>query len=215
MNNLINQLFANLDSWRHFPAYQLERRADAFFSIYLPDYLKSERGLHVQSIIPEFPIRVGTIHPKKELNKSFKVDYLVKLREPNGVLFIELKTDNKSRRDKQDRYLNAARNAEMPSLLRGLQEIYRATTSKNKYLHLLRALDSAELIRLSDRGGFEVIKKVNPISLLYLQPNGSGEEIITFTQFADFVGKRQDELSKRFSRSLRQWASTTAGANST
>lgn len=26
-------LFALLDQWRHFPAYQLERRADVFFAV--------------------------------------------------------------------------------------------------------------------------------------------------------------------------------------
>lgn len=213
MKGLIEQLFANLDTWRHFPAYQLERRADIFFSIYLPEYLRSECGYDVQSIIPEFPIRVGTIHSKKEINKSFKVDYLVKVRQPSSVLFIELKTDAKSCRDKQDWYLNATRKAGMQSLLRGLQQIYRATTSKDKYRHLLRALESANLIRLTDRTGFEVIKEVNPISILYLEPTGDGTSSITFSRLADFVGKKQDELSQRFSQSLREWASTTAGAN--
>lgn len=35
----INDLFDNLDTWRHLPAYQLERCADIFFSLYLPDLL--------------------------------------------------------------------------------------------------------------------------------------------------------------------------------
>ena len=213
MNSLIDQLFANLDVWRHFPAYQLERRADVFFSIYLPDYLETERGFDVQAIIPEFPIRVGTIHSKKEINKSFKVDYLIKVRNPNRILFIELKTDNTSRRDRQDWYLSAAKKKGMQSLLRGLQQIYRATNSKSKYGHLLRALEKAELIRLADHNGFEIIPQENDISILYLQPTGDADNTITFDQLANFVGKKQDDLSRRFSQSLREWAVTTAGAN--
>jgi hypothetical protein len=213
LNELINQLFANLDMWRHFPAYQLERRADVFFSIFLPDYLKTERGFDVQAIIPEFPIRVGTIHSKKEINKSFKVDYLIKVRNSNRILFIELKTDNTSRRDKQDWYLSAAKKKGMQSLLRGLQQIYRATNSKSKYRHLLRALERADLIRLADHGGFEIIPQEIDISILYLQPTGDADSTITFDQLANFVGKKQDDLSRRFSQSLREWAVTTAGAN--
>ncbi len=37
----LNELFDNMDSWRHLPAYQFERRADIFFSIYLPDLFRS------------------------------------------------------------------------------------------------------------------------------------------------------------------------------
>lgn len=213
MNNLINQLFANLDIWRHFPAYQLERRADVFFAIYLPEFLKLEMDYDVQSIIPEFPIRIGTIHSKSDINKSFKVDYLVKVRNPNRVLFVELKTDNKSRRDKQDWYLQVAQKKGMLSLLRGLQEIYHASNSKPKYDHLLRALHEANLIRLSEKKGFELVEQENEISILYLQPSGKSANTITFLQLADFVGKKQDDLSKRFSESLRKWALTTAGAN--
>ena len=33
------QLFDRLDEWRDFPNYQLERRADIFFSLYLVEAL--------------------------------------------------------------------------------------------------------------------------------------------------------------------------------
>jgi len=38
----IDKLFNQLDDWRHLPAYQLERRADIFFAIYLIDIFKSK-----------------------------------------------------------------------------------------------------------------------------------------------------------------------------
>ena len=40
----LEELFARLDDWRHLPAYQLERRADIFFSLYLPDVLARRVG---------------------------------------------------------------------------------------------------------------------------------------------------------------------------
>src|ERR1051326_388533 len=210
MNELINQLFANLDMWRHFPAYQLERRADVFFSIYLPGFLQAEKGYDVQAIIPEFPIRVGTIHTKQDVNKSFKVDYLVKVNNPSRVLFIELKTDNHSRRPKQDWYLEAAKDKGMRSLLLGLKNIYAATNAKNKYDHLFRSLESANLIRLSGENRFEVVDDQTVISILYLQPNSTiDEDVITFDEFAKYVGKKKDELSQRFAKSLIAWASSS------
>ncbi len=213
MSDPINQLFANLDSWRHYPSYQLERRADVFFSIYLPGFLKEKRGYDVQIIIPEFPIRVGTIHPKADINKSFKIDYLVKVNNPSRVLFIELKTDNSSRRPKQDWYLNEAKKAGMQSLLSGLKKIYAATNAKDKYQHLLRGLETANLIRLSSKKGFEVVDDENEITVLFLQPNSNGDDnTITFGEFAEYVGNNEDELSQRFSKSLREWASLTAGS---
>jgi hypothetical protein len=213
MNENINKLFANLDKWRHFPAYQLERRADIFFSIYLPDYLKAEKGYDVDSIIPEFPIRVGTINSQIDINKSYKIDYLIKLRNHNRVLFIELKTDYLSRRTKQDKYLIEAKEVGMYSLLNGLKNIYKGTYSKNKYKHLLRELDVAGFIRFIDKEDFEIVDNEYEISILYLQPDGFGEDVITFKQLAEFIDNKDDYLSKRFSQSLKDWSSTLAGAN--
>jgi hypothetical protein len=69
----INQLFKKLDAWRHLPAYQLERRADIFFSLYLAEVLQKRFSLEATPVlIPEFPCRYGSIrdggndagHPK-------------------------------------------------------------------------------------------------------------------------------------------------------
>jgi hypothetical protein len=47
----ITDLFDRLDAWRHFPNYQLERRADIFFALYLPEVLESTLGI---AITPRF-----------------------------------------------------------------------------------------------------------------------------------------------------------------
>ena len=36
----VQQVFSLLDRWRHLPNYQLERRADIFFAVYLPKILE-------------------------------------------------------------------------------------------------------------------------------------------------------------------------------
>ena len=57
----IECVFDLLDKWRNLPAYQLERRADIYFALFLPDVLDHylrPRDLAVNPrLIPEFPIR--------------------------------------------------------------------------------------------------------------------------------------------------------------
>src|SRR5580765_1492626 len=58
-----------LDSWRHLPAYQLERRADVFFAFYLPRFLANKFGTPVSDLlIPEFPLHHRTIWPAVQRN---------------------------------------------------------------------------------------------------------------------------------------------------
>jgi hypothetical protein len=39
---MISKLFHLLDNWRNLPSYQLERRADIFFALYLDKIIKSD-----------------------------------------------------------------------------------------------------------------------------------------------------------------------------
>ena len=50
----LSRVFENLDRWRHLPGYQLERRADIFFSAYLEDVVEEVTGVPLEEeIIPE------------------------------------------------------------------------------------------------------------------------------------------------------------------
>jgi hypothetical protein len=209
----LNELFDNMDAWRHLPAYQLERRADIFFSIYLPDLLRDKYGVIVEGVLPEFPVRVGTVDPNSDSNQSFKIDYLIKVRDADRVIFLELKTDDGSRRSKQDWYLERARQVRLPTLLEGLREIYRATTSKRKYLYLLNRLHDMGLIMLTDDGGFQILKAHYDIQIVYLQPNNpeGSEDNISFEDAAQIIRQHDDELSVRFAQSLSEWANVKAG----
>lgn len=92
-------IFDLLDKWRHFPSYQLERRADIFFAAFLPDLIDDKYKSIPRTIIPEFPIRIGTIRPEIPINKSYKADYFILTEDPKYCVLIELKTDDTSRRD--------------------------------------------------------------------------------------------------------------------
>ena len=209
----LNELFSNLDSWRHLPAYQLERRADIFFSIYLPDLLFGKFGVQVEGVLPEFPVRKGTIGPESTGNLSDKIDYLIKVKDTNRVIFVELKTDENSRRSDQDRYLEKAKQVGLTKLLDGILAIYRATQSRKKYRYLLGSLQNMGFIALGDGNTFRVIPADYDIQIVYIQPNNpeNHENIISFQEAAHIIQQHGDELSLRFAQSLLEWADVRAG----
>ena len=213
MDSRINQLFNNLDKWRHLPAYQLERRADAFFSVYLQDILEAKYGRPCRMLIPEFPIHLPTIDVKIRANLSFKIDYLAILEKPMGLVFVELKTDPKSRREKQDLYLTRAQKIGMARLISGLKRIYSATSSTDKYDSLVSELSSAGVLVLKAKGKFEPVADLPHPEILYIQPNNgtSADNIISFNEVADLMVQIGDSLSTRFAQSLREWAAVSPG----
>lgn len=210
--NPIAAIFNNMDTWRHFPAYQLERRADIFFSIYLPEVLADKFHTEIEGIIPEFPVHIGTIS-NIATNKSFKIDYLAKARNNNRLIFVELKTDEGSRRITQDWYLEQAMLVGMAKLLDGLRKICQATTSKKKYNYLLGLLDEMGLIHLESSEAFTINPVEYSIDIVYIQPNNpyGQENVITFKYFSQIVERHGDQVSLRFAESLRRWADTKAG----
>ena len=226
----IDTLFDMMDAWRHFPSYQLERRADLYFALYLPEVLEAKLGAPIHpGLVPEFPVRIGTIYPNKKTHTSYKIDYVALSAARDQAILVELKTDARSRRRKQDEYLLAAQKAGFHTLIEGLLEIFRATQAKRKYGCLLAYLEQLAILRLPDamraimarpslRGITEASKQVEilvdpPETLVvYVQPHGEGSTVITFRDFAEVVRHHEDAVSQRFARSLRQWAEVEAGA---
>jgi hypothetical protein len=229
----IDQLFDLLDRWRHLPAYQLERRADVLFAMYLPAFLSDHLGVPIRpELIPEFPVRQGSIYPdgpEKNRNLSCKIDYLAMSQDGSRVWFLELKTDGLSRRQRQDDYLLRAQAAGMPALSRGLLQIFAATEAKSKYVHLLKLADSVGLLtlpksfhdRVADRSGWRGIgddlaavridEWPREISIVYLQPHQAEAGEIGFNQLADWLERFEDVFSRKFRESLRRWAQSPAG----
>ena len=229
--NLISELFDRMDEWRHLPAYALERRADLFFSLYLPDALEAKLGLKVRpDLVPELPVRIGTIYPDIQSNQAFKIDYLAISEAGDKAIFVELKTEGRSRRSGQDKYLSAVRNAGLSVLLEGMLDIFRATNAKRKYFCLLDRLERLGLLHIPEvmreimkrgslRGVNEASKDVeitcqaNESVVVYVQPNGhdGDDDIISFEDFRAVVETHDDPLSTRFAQSLTEWAEVVAG----
>lgn len=111
-----------LDKWRHLPAYQLERRIDILFALFLPEVLEKCTGKAINTLlIPEFPVK------QKGSNSSNKVDFLaLQSGDPAERAFlIELKTDMASRRDEQDQYLRDAVDDGLKELVLGVIALCR------------------------------------------------------------------------------------------
>jgi hypothetical protein len=223
------QLFAILDAYRNLPAYKLEPRADPFFALFLPRVLSGHLGVKLHAtIIPELPLRRGTLWPedKDSPSKSVKVDYIAFNADCSQGYLIELKTDAASRRDKQDDYLKDARRVGLRALIDGVLTICQDTSSHSlpKYVHLLHALEKLGLVAVPDavydlafpepqRGVTAALREVRnlvrvdaaPLEILYIQPGGDEDHRhITFDEFASRV-EDQGPVGKVFAVYLRKW----------
>lgn len=146
-----------LDKWRHFPAYRLEPRADPFFAAFLPMVLTehlSNQGyaVDVKHLIPEFPIRKGTVRKGKETNDSNKVDYFAISEDLKKCFLIELKTDEKSINEKQIKFLKWWSTRSWAEIVDGIKSIVCGVRSnrvtRRKYAHLLLELERIHLINV-------------------------------------------------------------------
>ena len=152
--DLTAELFDRFDAWRHFPDYQLERRSDIFFSLYMVEALEEKLGYAVSpQLVPEFPVRIGTIYSDtrargRKKNHSKKIDYLALSADGRTPILVELKTDVASRRAVQDEYLLAAQAAGLPALIEGVLDLFRVSTAKRKYYCLLQQLQRMGLLTL-------------------------------------------------------------------
>ena len=227
-------VFDLLDRWRHLPAYQLERRADVIFGLFLPEVLN--RHLHLQQrdieidprLIPEFPLgQGGTKH-------SDKVDYFALSIDRNHAFLIELKTDLRSRRQSQEDYLSRAMTCGLNCILHDLRDIAKAkdVQARRKYYCLLNAVADLGLMKLpfgledkiycdgNPRGVYKLIESIEivpdlpSLEVIHVLPcipeDSEGMDIIDFRSFADVV-KPCGEIGARFADSLRKWSKDKPG----
>ena len=237
----INDVFKLLDEWRHLPDYQLERRADIYFALFLPKVLGKHCGTPINPlIIPEFPLK----QPDSRL--SDKVDYFALSENGKGAFFIELKTDMNSLKLGQAELLKEAATKGICELLSGVKSIASTRDDKQdrqKYFHLLQALENLKLIKMhpglkdkmfSDRsqGVNEFIRNIDitcgdlKTEIIYIVPGNPKNEkqrkllkevkgvadcIIDFKELATAI-KGHGELGKRFAESLEKWRENPAGS---
>jgi len=229
----LQTIFRHLDRWRHPPEYQLERRADIFFSAYLKGVVEEFTGTELEEqIIPELPVKRDIVWPDKPSNQSVKVDYTLFSKDRRRVYLVELKTDAASRRDTQDWMYETICRAGLQRILEGIKAITLASKARQKYYHLLAILaelgflfipsDLEEYLYPQTRPGLTrrleqvqvQVKKPGPmIEVIYLQPQETdGVRCIDFETFAEYVGRFDDPVSREFSAALKRWAKAPAGS---
>ncbi|WP_332445696.1 hypothetical protein [Dehalococcoides mccartyi] len=147
--SVVDSIFDRLSQWRYLPDYQLERRADIFFACYLPDILKNRNHIIQETIIPEFPMRKGTLGLTPE-NLSFKIDYLAVTKDLTKVFFIELKTEMKSISENQciNMVKAASKDIGIKKLIDGILTLFKETREKRKYYRLLQMIEQLGLIKI-------------------------------------------------------------------
>ena len=208
-DSLIDALFDYLDHWRQFPAYQLERRSDILFSLYLKDLLSANAHVKPITVLPEFPLHIGTLY-KSDSNQSFRVDFLIPC-EDNVTYLVELKTDLKSQGDEQKGHMKQAKLLGLPKLLHGLRAILQATKASGKYQNYLIELEKLGWINSLTSEDFQVTSPKQDLRLLYILPSDNDitrDDEIEYLFFEDVIKvlrTKQDDLSKRFSESLEKW----------
>lgn len=202
--------FAMLEDWKQLPKYQMERRIDSLVGFVLPHLLRRELEIEAKVVIPELPMRIHSIESpagnEPEDNRSMNIDFYV-LGSGGENLFIEFKSDSRSRRSRQDEFLVKAAHAGMGVILDGILQIRESTKHKRKYDFLLEQLRQHGLITSS-----AATPKQDQIRVVYLQPrvlDGHGaEEVLTFEQLARVVELEfsDEAFLMRFASSLREWA---------
>ncbi len=173
--------FETMADWKRLPAYRAEPRIDSLVGYYLPQFAADFLQDPIVGIIPELPIRLGTVKPEHDGNeysdRSYKVDFYL-LGRSGLNYFVEFKTDSGSRRPDQDRYLLEAKGVGMAAVVQGICRIADVSSYRKKYAHLLDKLSRLgildEAARFSGRS--------DKIEIVYIQPSSD----MTDTKCIDF-----------------------------
>ena len=203
-----------LDRWRHLPAYQLERRVDVLFAMFLPRVLEERFGISNLRLIPEFPIKKKLLPAYRgdTTSQSINVDFLAVARVEDGAsehraFLVELKTDMASKNEEQARDLGQAVEVGLKRLVGGVIEIARATSQKRKYAHLLYLLSELGLVELQDAPKVADRKEETwpSLELVYVQPRCPKMTTIGFNEFAEIIEEDGSGIDKLFARYLKEW----------
>ncbi len=183
--------FDMLIDWKKLPAYRLETRIDSILGYYLKDILQDKLNKVVSLVIPEFPLRKGTLNPRNKLdpNRSEKADFYVRCQD--GVnLLIEVKSASASRRVRQDEYLRLAQEIGMAALIEGLRQISTASRARHKYAHLRSKLLAGGLIDED----YTYTGISSAIQVIYIQPKTLGDKaditVIDFRTISEHLTAR-------------------------
>lgn len=197
-----------LSNWKKLPAYRAEPRVDWLIALAIPGLVCERFQSECKLLLPEFPLRKGTIYKDKNKgNESYRVDYYCLLEDGRHVL-IEVKTDMNSIDSAQLKRFRDAKALGMFHILKGLQQIYEGTKNKGykqKYKNLINELEKAGIINneFIIQGGIK-----NDIEIVYIQPKQTQHEdilVFGFDFICNILDQSQDEFIVEFSKLLRTW----------
>ena len=189
-------------------AYQLERRADIFFAISLERIFETCKGVKIDFIIPEFPIRIGDIEAKpSNPNQSYKIDYLIYSKSEQRVFLVELKTDLRSARKQQVAYLENASKMGLENLVNGVTKIQKVTQQKEKYNYLLGKLQNMNWLNCQDDEFITTAPNL-ALEVIHILPSNDENEtgVISFQMIIDALKDDESLFTQRFVESLKKMA---------
>lgn len=207
----IEKMLNNLDDWRHLPKYQMERRADLFFGLFISQIVAGHTGKRIHSIVvPEFPFR----HNKNntDTNHTVNFDYVLFSEDGKFVYILELKTDANSVDDDQLKYLNKASESGFVQIKEGIEKVKLKTKHDMKYDCLFSLLekvqvDSPETVLLYLSPSLDNAKRDKVLKIVKNEDN-----IITFAMAADLLEKTGGAVECHFATFLRRWNDVMAGS---
>ncbi|MBT0652342.1 hypothetical protein [Geomobilimonas luticola] len=226
----IESMLKNLDKWRHLPKYQLERRADIFFGLFIRDIISCRFGHPTHEIIiPEFPYcnNKDTEDDDIDTNTTVNFDYVILSKDCSLAYIVELKTDTNSFREKQETYLERASKKMdfMDNIKYLIEKVYTATKQKGKYSHLFELLVKLKLLSNNGKTYEPPNEKVlrPEIQVVYIAPRMKKEKLKVISEYAKIISFQEvigilenleniGPVEALFADHLRRWDQIPAGA---
>lgn len=196
----VEVLVQQLDQFRRFPQYALERRLDVFLSLFVEEFLSTRFEAPVHMVAPEFPLHREGNH------LSTHVDYLLRREGPNPAwLFVEVKTSAEEVSREQLATYREAREYGMRHWRRDLLSSRDAAQGdaprKTRYNRLLEQLAKAGAWQ--GEHPIEVVY-LSPPSPLLAEPGQDGVSWIPLDEFARWKPRQHSELWEPVSELLRK-----------
>jgi len=179
------EVFTYLDKYMALPKYQLERRADIFFALYLEKVLSTILKDECKIVLPEFPLRCLKSKEKKSWKEITKIDELIPIAGDSStnidyliagkkcLYFIELKTEKNSFDPKQYwsyQFYSDRKNASWRSLMSFLLKLSEASKKSDKYKEAIKQIQNADLQIINETK--ENSADINDVRVIYIAPEG-------------------------------------------
>ena len=211
---LENAQYELLEDPKHLPTATVETPVEPLVARVLGPVIKSALGYDVVDVIPELPLRLGTIYSHHEgtpyADRPYPVDFYAPTRCGRDLL-VEFKSDSLGSAGQGNDCLKIAKELGMTQIVDGILKVHRAAPGK-QYNPLLQKLESLGLVERhgGDFGPGEARARL--VEVVYIQPQRPATENGTrIIDFAHLVGVIRETMAgdgrfERFAERLEKWA---------